>query len=188
MNANNFNVEMLMKMAHSPVANYVIPGLTSRLIGHPDRYGTHGTIRLFECERDHQENITPHSHRFDLQCWVLAGSVMNRLWKQVGDSYPNADLYELSELQYKAMGDYKTYPVEQKRYIYEDQTYVAGDCYSMKASEIHSIKFSRGAKVLLFEGKSYAKSFFIEPVVQDEVIRTFQVAPWMFKRSSNQHG
>jgi hypothetical protein len=117
-NAENFNIEMLLAMAHSPLRNYAIPGLTSSLIG--QKSGT-GCIRLFENSRDHQENITPHSHRFDFQCWVLAGHVVNRVWikpnpLRLPSNYKFSeahDFFEISELRYQgAPGQYKTSPVE----------------------------------------------------------------------------
>lgn len=48
MNAKDFNVEMLLAMRHSPRHNYVVPGLTSWLIGQP---APTGTVRLFESHR-----------------------------------------------------------------------------------------------------------------------------------------
>ena len=65
MNAENFSIEALLRMKHSPVRNYAIPGLTSSLIGSPS---PNGTVRIFECSREHQEPIIPHSHRFSFQC------------------------------------------------------------------------------------------------------------------------
>lgn len=180
MDAKDFDVEMLLKMAHSPVHNYVIPGLTSSLIGQPS---PNGTIRIFENSRDHQENLTPHSHRFDFQCWVLFGYVINRIWTAV--DYPNIndfDLFQLSRLEFGGMGHYATHAICQNAYRYTDSRYNAGECYSMRAEEIHSIQFSRGAKVLFFEGETRTDSEIIEPVVDGEVIRTFHVAPWMFKK------
>jgi len=187
MNAENFNIDMLLAMAHSPVHNYAIPGLTSSLIGKP---GPNGTVRLFECSRHHQEQIVPHSHRFDFQCWVLVGCVTNRIWTEAHVDGPdgtnfseNHDWFEVSEQMYQGeIGRYKTYPRYRRWYRFADKTYYAGDCYSMKAEEIHSIQFSRGAKVLFLEGKPRVNSVFIEPIVNGEVLRTMQVAKWMFKR------
>ncbi len=79
------------------------------------------------------------------------------------------------------MGNYAKSPLEQRHYKYSDITFLAGECYSMKAEEIHSIQFSRGAKVLFFEGCARTGSVFIEPVVGGHVIETFKVESWMFK-------
>lgn len=179
MNASNFDLSMLYKMAHSRIDNYIIPGLSSSLIGMP---GPKGLVRLFECSRDHQENVTPHSHRFDFQCWVLAGSVTNRIWTR---STHGGDWFRPSELRYGgAVGEYETVPQLSTRYDYHDMQFDAGDCYSMTAAQIHSIRFSRGAKVLFLEGETIRNmSIILEPEIDGEVIPTFKVEPWMFKRS-----
>jgi hypothetical protein len=93
-NAEDFSIPALRAMAHSPVRNYAIPGLTSWLIGQPS---PKGTMRLFESSRQHQEAITPHSHRFDFQCWVLEGFVVNRVWTRAHNTDTKAaDLYAMS--------------------------------------------------------------------------------------------
>src|SRR5688572_7069582 len=97
MKAENFDVAALLKMAHSPIRNYAIPGLTSSLIGAPSPAGT---VRLFQNSRDHQEPIVPHSHRFDFMCWVLAGAVRNRVWRRAMSYDKNADFYRSSRLIY----------------------------------------------------------------------------------------
>lgn len=183
MDAKGFNVKELLAMAHSPVKNYAIPGLTSSLIGNP---GPAGTMRLFQCERDHQETITPHSHRFDFQCWVLRGEVRNRIWTESYKGDPNADLFLQSRLACSGMGRYGTSPIGIASWLYTDTVYEAGDCYAMKAHQIHSIFFSRGAIVLFFEGaKKVHESLILEPVVDGEVVPTFKVEPWMFKREKS---
>lgn len=181
MNPTNFDIEMLRKMAHSPIKNYVIPGITSSLIG--GNPGPGGCMRLFESEREHQESVTPHSHRFDFQCWVIQGKVVNRIWKEASTWSPEADLFEKTQLKFDDMGSYERVTSERCKYNYTDRTYQAGEWYLMRASQIHSINFSRGAVVLFFEGPQEAdSSFILEPVVDDELIPTFKVEPWMFKR------
>jgi len=182
MNAENFSIKQLLAMAHSPVRNYVVPGLTSWLIGQPSE---HGTVRLFQSEREHQESMTPHSHRFDFQCWVLEGSVRNRLWTTGWYDERNTDQYRRSVLHYEgAMGKYRSEPLDVKGWAYEEKTFGAGECYSMKAHEIHSIYFSRGCRVLFFEGPTVnGHSQVLEPWVNGEVIPTMEVKPWMFQRS-----
>jgi hypothetical protein len=185
MNAENFNVEFLLGMAHSPVRNYVIPGLTSYLIGSPSKAGT---MRLFTCTRDHQEGITPHSHRFNLMCWVLRGSVTNRLWTATRQTESGRDDYMVSHLLYQGdMGQYEKVEHRVRSFGYEDHTYQAGDCYSMQAHEIHSIHFWRGATVLFFEGPTITDtSVVLEPYVDNAVIPTLEVKPWMFKREQSE--
>jgi len=180
-NPTTFRLPMLLKMAHSPVKNYIIPGVTSSLIG--GNPGPGGCIRLFECERDHQENVTPHSHRFEFQCWVLQGSVTNRIWTTDSIHSTSADLFELTEIKFDGMGKYERVTSARAKYSYEDKTYNQGDWYRMTAAQIHSIKFSRGAIVLFFEGPTeFATSYILEPVVDGIVIPTFKTEPWMFKK------
>jgi len=185
MNAEDFDIGELLKMAHSPVRNYVIPGLTSWMIGAPS---PRGTVRMFDNERDHQETITPHSHRFNFQCWVLSGSVRNRIWTESDFDHPSSgDLYEESTLRFSgAFGQYEESDDGSiGRWTYQDREYTAGQCYSMKAHEVHSIYFSRGTKVLFFEGPTISDaSIILQPFVHGEVIRTFEVKPWMFKRDA----
>lgn len=183
MNANGFDVKALLGMAHSPVRNYAIPGLTSSLIGLPS---PSGTMRLFQCEREHQEPITPHSHRFDFQCWVLRGSVRNRIWSKTYESNPKGDLFQKTRLIYGGeIGIYSTEPQDVGTWVYDDAEFVAGQCYSMRAHEVHSIFFSRGALVLFFEGATKVdSSVILEPYVDGEVVPTFKVEPWMFKKAA----
>lgn len=182
MNAEGFDVDALLKMAHSPVRNYVLPGLTSSLIGAPS---TAGTVRLFECEREHQESITPHSHRFDFQCWVLRGVVRNRVWRKAY-SRANADLYRCTTLRYRgSMGDYERVAHEDGLWQAYESVYAKGQCYAMTHDEIHSIFFSRGAIVLFFEGEvRTSMSVALEPLVDGEIVPTLEVKPWMFKREA----
>jgi hypothetical protein len=176
------NLAMLCAMRHSPVRNYVVPGLTSWLIGNPSPAGT---MRLFECSRDHQENITPHSHRFDFQCWVLTGSVRNRVWRET--SFSNeGDLFQRSSLTYDGeIGGYQRQAEGVKRYVYTDTAYEADQWYSMQAHEIHSINFARGTEVLFFEGPTITNvSQMLEPFVNGAAVPTFEVKPWMFQKEA----
>ena len=179
MEARNFRPEHLQLMAHSPVQNYVLPGLTSKLIGNPSE---NGTVRLFECSRDHQEEITPHSHRFAFMCWVLEGEVRNRVWLELSHG-ERGDRFQLSTLTYG--GDMGRYTMEEGKagwWGYDDYHYQAGDCYSMLPHQIHSIHFARKTKVLFFEGPTISDtSVILEPVVDGKRIPTFKVEPWMFQ-------
>jgi len=180
MNAENFSVAQLLRMAHSPVRNYVIPGLTSWLIGEPSE---HGTVRMFHSERQHEESITPHSHRFDFQCWVLEGTVRNRIWTETYFT-GGADMYHRSILRYEgAMGQYRKEKLDLGRWTPMDTIYQAGSCYSMSADQVHSIYFSRGCRVLFFEGPTeHDSSYVLEPYVDGEAIDTMEVKPWMFRK------
>lgn len=179
MNARDFNVNALLSMRHSAIENYVIPGLTSYLIGNPS---PHGTVRMLECDREHQETITPHSHRFGFQCWVLRGRVRNRLWTRS----INGDWYHASRLVYSGeVGAYVREEIEEPRALwrFDDEVFEEGECYAMTADQIHSIYFSRGTRVLFFEGPTTRdNSAILEPWSCGEVIPTLRTEPWMFRR------
>lgn len=173
------NLELLKSMSYSRVHDYVIPGLTSSLIGGQG----HGMVRMFSCEREHEEPITPHSHRFDFQCLVIKGNVRNRVWSPAPDG--QGDIYQETTLEHHGEFGDQTRKAATRigRYWYNEIQYTAGQKYSMVAEQMHSIYFSRGAEVLFFEGPS--KSMFssmLEPVSDGYVIPTFQVAKWMFRR------
>lgn len=183
MNAEHFSIDKLFAMAHSPVRNYAIPGLTRWLIG--ERGGDKGTVRLFQCERQHQEPITPHSHRFSFQAWVLSGFVINRVWTK---SSSEGDMFMMSRQRCDGMGKYTLEDLEVGRYRATDRTYGVGQCYSMQAEEIHSIFFSRDALVLFFEGSTEMDcSYVLQPYVNNEVIPTLETKPWMFQRDPKEH-
>ena len=168
-------IQQLDQMKSSPIRNYVIAGLDSFLI-------SNGKVRYFENSRQHQDSITPHSHRFDFSCIVLAGSVRNRVWSECRES--EGDFFQSSTLKYAGeVGEHSVTPEGRGFWKYKETIYDVGDCYSMDSSEVHSIIFSRGAKVLFFEGENKSnESVIIEPVVRGEVIRTYQKLEYMFKR------
>ena len=175
-------IDMLQKMKHSPIGNYGgIPGLTSWLIGTP---GPQGLVRLMECSRKHEEPIIPHSHRFDFHCQVLAGEVGNVIWER--DIYGTSDEFQQTTMRYAGRpGAYDAVASEVGRWIATRKTYTVNDEYSMTADQVHSIFFSRGAAVLFFEGPTVTDtSIILEPFVNGEVVPTFKVEPWMFKRVS----
>lgn len=180
----------LAAMMHSPARNYVIPGLTSWLIG-PEAPCKDGRVRVFTCEREHEENILPHSHRFDFTCLVLEGSVRQVLWREVDvtmgigvEVRRIADLYEVSRVTYEGILGVHQKKFDRRAFFQrKEQQYTAGETYVMKAEEIHSIFFSRGATVLFFEGHNYKDdSVVLEPVVDGETIPLFFTESWMFKK------
>jgi tetrahydromethanopterin S-methyltransferase subunit E len=175
------NLDLVMKFAHNPVRNYAIPGLTSWMISNSPE----GNIRMFDMTRDHIEPIVAHSHRFNFHCIVLEGEVENILFKQSMDG----DLYSAVYQTYNgSIGSYKTERSNLHiRYVQISQKYNKGDQYSMYSDEIHSIRFKKGTKVLFFEGPDVDdKSIIIEPIVDGELIETFKVEPWMFKKDINE--
>jgi hypothetical protein len=171
----------LRRMKHSPIHNYGgIPGLTSWLIGAPSDAGM---IRLMECSRDHHESIIPHSHRFDFHCLVLAGQVRNIIWERVG----RGDAYQESTLVYQGNpGGYDKQDDGVGHWGTVTHTYNIGEEYWMSAGQVHSIFFSKGACVLFLEGPRRSdSSLILQPFVDGEVVPTFDVKPWAFKREQN---
>lgn len=183
------NLPYLKKMAHSPVRNYVIPGLTSWLIGGRGPQGQ--VVRLFECERNHIEGIVPHSHRFDLHSIVVDGEVTNRLWVTRAISPGSRveygeDCYQILKQTLVDDGSMGNYSLEKGAIVAAkayNSTYAAGDSYFMKSDEIHDISFSKGAAVLVFEGPQVTReSLVLQPRVDNTMVPTLKVEPWMFKR------
>lgn len=163
--------DIIDQIKESTLRNYVIPGLDSSLL-------KAGKVRVFECSREHQEQITPHSHRFDILCIVLKGSVTNILW----ENNPDGDLYQVTNLEYGgAPGEYTEYPQGNKTLAPRKNKYKVGDTYSMSYRDIHSIQFSKGAVVLFLEGEDKTQvTQILEPMVNGNVIPTFKVEPYMF--------
>ena len=178
--------EPLLAMKHSPIHNYVIPGLTSWLLADPT---TEGVLRLFECSREHEEAITPHSHRFDLTCHVLEGSVRNILWKtrtlSDGQAGKFEDLFTETTMAYDgSVGEYAELSSRVVAARRDTRWYGVGESYSMLAHEIHSIRFSKGAKVVLIEGPVRSlTNVVLEPYEMGfGRIKTMRTEPWMFRR------
>lgn len=179
-------IERVMQLRHSPLHNYIVPGLTSWIVGPaPNRCddGQRGCLRLFEMTRRQDTQITPHSHRFDFTCLVLQGKVRNTLFYDGG---PASDEYVQRVVRYTGKpGDYETESEDSMPYRYgsDTKTYYAGDTYSMKTREIHSIEFESGALVLFFEGPTVADtSCMLLPWANGCVIDTSTVQPWMFRK------
>lgn len=164
---------IIQDMKCSKVSNYVIAGLDSFLL-------TSGNVRLFENSRDHQDQITPHSHRFNFACLVLDGHVINRIWYESQES--EGDLFQSTTLHYAGeIGSHTKSKEGRAFYSSYDKKYEAGECYAMSAEQIHSIQFSRGAKVLFLEGPQVSDtSIIIEPVVNGVLINTYENKPYMF--------
>lgn len=171
-------LEHLATMKHSPISNYGgIPGVTSWLIGTPSG---RGLVRLMECSRTHQEPVIPHSHRFDFVCLVLSGSVRNLIW----EPYATSDQFVQSTITYGGEpGQYTKKRGAAGGWRAFERRYQKDETYSMKADEVHSIFFSRGTSVLFFEGPQVSDtSVILEPFVDGDLVPTFKVEPWAFKR------
>ncbi len=172
----------LAGMGYSGVANYIIPGMTSHLIGERPHSASAQKVRLFTTSRHQNEHITPHSHRFDLACMVLKGSVENTLFRSCG-TVPQSDRYTATRLTYEGEpGRYKQRQMEDRDYLQHTTRHQEGQWYFMRHDEIHSIKFSKDAMVLIFEGDEKARSTVIlEPCVDGRTLHTFKVEDWMFQ-------
>jgi hypothetical protein len=131
----------------SPVFNYAVRGLTSRLLEgwRPRVFTTGSNSTLY---------TLPHSHRYDLLSIVLAGSVTNRIWHRgLGDSAT----WHSSTLHYQgAPGQYVAEPHGPAQWRFQPTAYWVGEHYFMQSSDIHSIAFSANATVLIVEGPSVA--------------------------------
>lgn len=168
--------EVIPTMMHSEIKNYIVPGLSSFLIGG----GGNGLVRMFACERNQHESVTPHSHRFGFICLVLSGRVRNRTWYKSS----GGDSYRKTTVKYNGdPGKYERLDFEDDNWSSYEKEYLAGDFYRMSASEIHSITFDSGTEVLFFEGaEETGTTFILEPVVNGECIETLDVKPWMFQK------
>lgn len=161
------------------VSNYVIAGLDSYLLGK-------GKVRLFKNSRNHQDSITPHSHRYSVTSIVLQGHVENHIWEACNKHNKQCgDLFQKSVIKPKAEAFSGFTKEEAGRDFYTKVTkiYSAGEVYFMDANTIHSINFSKGAIVLIIEGREVAESSVVlEPVVNGEVIKTLENKDYMFKQ------
>jgi hypothetical protein len=170
------------RMANSEIRHYIAPGLSSYLVGGQDR----GKVRLFRSDRETREWITPHSHRFDFTCLVLRGWATNILLTRAWGA-DHADRYCAGTLKRKpgAFGEYEFVPgTATSEYLETSKTYHEGDVYSMTHNEIHTIRFSRDAMVLFFEGPELVdESLVLEPWSNGKRVPTFGTQPWMFERA-----
>lgn len=175
--------DFIKRMSHSHLYNCVIPGLTSSLIGMP---ASQGAVRLFDNERDHEESIVPHSHRYDFTALVLRGSVVQKSWTLSKST--DGDLFTTRTLIYnnEGPGSYTMgEDIGPNRWARKVHGVSVGEWYGMKADEVHSIAFSRHARVLVFEGpQRFPSSIMLEPFVRGKTLHTGKVQPWMFEKES----
>jgi hypothetical protein len=170
-----FMAGLLCERTTSPVYNYVLAGLTSSLM-------QEGSVRLFTAERETFDYIAPHSHRFPLACFVVQGQVQNTLWWKT--KIPGHSVYRAKRLTYHgAPGEYGVEMGDIDGYKHECHTFNAGDVYTMKADEIHSIRFNKGAVVLFIEGEEETnETVMLEPHINDTTIHLGAVKDYMFER------
>lgn len=136
---------------------------------------------MFEASRETHHVITPHSHKFDFCCLVLRGTVENTIFIEDVNGDEWAVIKQKGEL-----GDYNSEIECAYKCSAISNVYNQGQTYSMKNYEFHSIKFSKDAVVLFFEGEKVSDvSYYLEPIVDSKVLDTFLVKDWMFKRQKN---
>lgn len=188
-------LRQLAHMKHSPVQNYICPGLKSSMIGGRAEDGS--CVRMFEAARDTREHwITPHSHTFDFTCLVLYGQVANTIYVPSGQQYvgdgacDGEAVYSIGHLHrdehHVGMGQYQIdrsndVPVKFRAYT---TAYRCGETYCMNHDEVHSVQFHAGAVVLFFEGPHRNRdTVFLEPWVDGfGRVETFKCEPWMFRK------
>lgn len=171
-------IDHLNTMKGHTLQNYVIAGLNSSLL-------TNGVVRYFENSRNHQDSITPHTHRFDFVCLILEGSVTNKIWEAT-ESSAFGDEFLMSQLTYKGeVGEHHIEQLDRAFFQCHEYVYSAGEVYALNHYQYHSIVFSRDAKVLFFEGPTRQNtSLILEPWVNGERIPTYEKKPYMFKSES----
>jgi hypothetical protein len=176
---HSYNFDDLKAMAHSPIYNYIVPGLTSYMI---QDFADGGKIRLFHASRDQQEFVIPHNHRFDLTSIVIKGEVENTIWEETQEG--RQDLFQMCRLYYN--GSPGVYSLEKYHPIMPfkpvTNVYTPGQFYNMEADTIHSIKFKKDTWLLIIQGPELrSDSTILQPYVNGEMIQTFKVEDWMFQ-------
>lgn len=170
-------------MAYNRLANYIVPGVDSWLLGEAPTGGA--KVRVFTATRQAEDWVTPHSHRFGFTALVLNGHVTNMLFER---NDRDGELWCTSSIdqvcgpdgirQYKHVRD--TAPTS---YVRRDTVYGPGEVYSMRSNEIHSIRFARDTMVLMLEGpQETERSIMLEPWVNGQCVPTFRTEDWMFQR------
>lgn len=156
--------------------NYIVPGLQSTLLASSLNGGK---VRVFDMTREQEYDITPHDHRYDFQCCVLAGSVTNRRYTVIERGNKEYATHAIMQYDY-AKHELDEAQAEWAEARFEDETFGVGAWYSMKATEFHAIRFSRGAKVLFIEGAEVkAWSSCLLPYVNGRICNTFIWRDWM---------
>lgn len=102
---------------------------------------------------------------------------------------PNCDPYLASRLRPwdGGLGKYEQVPEDKpRRFLATPTTFHEGQVYSIRCSQIHSIRFTRAAHVLFFEGPQLAdESIVLEPWAHGKRVPSFKVESWMFEREGD---
>lgn len=171
--------------------NYIIPGLTSRLFT-KTFFGQ--KVRIFEMGREQETEISIHDHRYSFNAFVLDGSVTNKVWK-VHDLWSIDAPVRPNEVHPSSLATHVrvayapgnlapcvTPPNAYVRASCNAQTFTKGSQYSMDHTEYHSIRFSKGARVLLIEElEAKSTSSILLPFSNGRVCDTFYWKDWMME-------
>lgn len=180
MQRKQFEQDFFEAFQDSTISNYVVPGLESVSLGRSN--GFH--VRMFHMTAHQMMHITPHSHRFNLLSFVLAGTVEHHVYEKESDGYENRPVaYKLAILSQKGkFGEYETELHSNGMFLRYEAVHKAGDSYFLNAAEYHSVIFSKGARVLIIEGPEVNEPEVLVPLVKNTVCSTLFTADWMFKK------
>jgi len=164
------------------VKNYVLAGMTSFMAG--GQLVIEAKTRTFSMERHQSNMVVPHSHRYCLLSKVIAGTVVNTLWKKTCREDPEADSFYETILSPTdgGMGEYeKTFRARVCYYKPLQRSYGPGESYFMDCEDIHSIAFSKGTVVEIMEYPEESDtSLILEPAIDGKVIPLSRTEDWMF--------
>lgn len=170
----------LMGENDSLIRDYIVPGLESRLLR---SVTSSHKWRIFTMRRDQDYQVNIHDHRYGFSAVVLSGHVVNTVWdiaeRNVNDSHAThaAVYYDHKE---RCVGQPYSLITTRPR----EQAYGAGEWYAMGHDEFHSIRFSRGARVLVIEGPEVKpNNTILLPYSNGRVCDTFMWRPWMMDRA-----
>lgn len=158
---------------HSPLLDYVIPGLTSSLLDITPRVFEYDGGRHSPFDLEGPGYITPHSHRYSFCAIVLEGEVRNTLFEESDEGA----LYDVRSLLYRGTpGSYHLVDDHvRSKFSLQSRTYSEGGVYFMGTSQVHTIEFAPGTKVLMLEGPTVRlESKVLLPVVDGKVINTME--------------
>lgn len=169
---------------NNTITNYVLAGMHSDMAKNQPKNKSF-VQRIFSMKRHQMNTVAPHSHRFDLLSTVVRGTVTNILWTETTADDPEGDLFQAMAVIpiNGGMGKYeKTFHGSPQFFKPMAKVYTAGEKYFMRAADIHSIEFSKGAIVGILEyPQSSEMSLVLEPVVDGVQIPLSKSEEWMFK-------
>ncbi len=161
------------------LTNYIVPGLTSALLA---QLPGGGCIRKFVMCRAQEMSVVPHNHRYDFECFVLAGRVRHRVYDvfdgaQRGNATHAIVPYDPASHQLD---------LSSPRWATgrpSDCEHQEGQWYRLKHQYFHSIEFERGTVVLFIEGPTKQEiSHCLLPVSNGRICDTFIWRDWMMGR------